>query len=207
MGVLSETWKDILLLVGALGPLVLAVIAVLIAGWQIIQAHQHSERIHHLGISFENVRVEVALLRKDTELNRIYSDLMRLLAINLMSTDAIQESRIRILESRRDARKLDPVTVAKKIDELSSQYQKLVEEISLLSGSKEVRRQSILSLGAGAGDMATYELLHALAKRLPENDEEGPSYWKAIGMIRERIIRSEKLHRDRESLQTERVIG
>ena len=182
-----------MLLVGALGPLVLAVIAVLIAGWQITQAHQHSERIHQINASFEGLRKDVAHLQKDTELNRIYSDLMRSLAINLMSTDAIQESRIRILERGNDAKKLDPPTVAKKIDELSSQYQKLVEEMSLLSASKEVRRQSIMALGAGAGDMATYDLLHTLANHLPQDDgDEMKSYWKAIGMIRERILYYEK---------------
>ena len=186
----AESWKDVLLLVGALGPLVLAVIAILIAGWQVVQAYRHSERIHQINALCNELGMKIEGLRKDTELNRIYSDLIRLLAINLMSTDAIQESRLRILERGPGSRILDPDVVRRKIDELNAQYVKLVDEISLLSPVWEVRRQSILALGAGTGDMESYDLLHDLVRRFANDDsDEAKSYWAAIGMIRERYLK------------------
>ena len=63
--------------------MILAVVAALIAGWQVIQGYQHNSRIEVLRGQLERVSVEFGFLRKAVEFNRIYSSLITGIAINL----------------------------------------------------------------------------------------------------------------------------
>ena len=189
-GIFDERTRDIVTLLGASGPILLAVIAVLIAGWQVIQGYRHNTKIEQLYDKFHKIEDRVDNVRRLSERNRIYAQLIKSLAVNLASMDSLQEGRLAKMETVIGSGVVDAKRLSEMKSRLGNEYMRVLDEIALLSRSEETRRQAALSLGAGAGNMGTLFLLHELAADLPEHESE--AHWKAVAMIRERFLDEER---------------
>lgn len=189
-GFLEEHTKDVLTILGAVVPITLAVTAVLIAAWQVVQGFAHNNRIDALKEAIrqcaEDNQQHSALIKQ----NRIYSDLVRDIAVNLAAVDSIQEARLLLLEKGGQCASISASQLAQRKMMLGDEYRRLLDEIALFSRDDAARSQAALALAAGSGDFQSFLLLHEVASMLPE--KEGPLIWKAVGIARQRLLEAER---------------